>query len=135
MLFQLMESHGNAPGYAPGGYNDVRGSLNYGPMNALVRSLTASISQKRSNYADGFHTYSLEWDRKFMRMYVDSRLTAMLDLQVGSGWWERAGFPQVAQNGSAQVVVQDPYPGNGGTDNAPFDQRTFFTSVSPHSCL
>jgi len=118
----IMEARGNSPDYPAQGYNYVRSSINYGPMDSLVRTVTGWWSQKRSNYADDFHTYTLEWDRAFMRFYVDSRLEAMLDVQVGSGWWDRAGFPSIAPNGTAQVVVQNPYTPKGGSYDAPFDQ-------------
>lgn len=87
-----MESRGNGPSYPGQGNNYVRSSLNYGPLDSLLRTLTGWQSQKRSNYADDFHTYSMEWDHKFMRLYVDSRLQTMLDLDVGKGWWDRAGY-------------------------------------------
>ena len=86
--------------------------------------------QKRSSFDQSFHTYTLEWDSKFMRFYTDSRLHAMLETQVQGqslgakkkSFWDKAGFPLTAFNGSsgAEVVVTDPW--EGSSYMAPFDQ-------------
>ena len=65
-----------------------------------------------------------------MRFYTDSRLHAMLETQtqtqaIGAkkkSFWDKAGFPLTAFNGSsgADVVVTNPWVGSG--DMAPFDQ-------------
>ncbi|KAF5354340.1 hypothetical protein D9756_007324 [Leucocoprinus leucothites] len=70
----------------------------------------------------------MEWDEKWMRFYVDSRLDAVLELTKlgsGHGFWEKGGFPQTAQNGSSQVVVTNPYANS--SPNAPFDQPFYLT--------
>jgi hypothetical protein len=73
----------------------------------------------------------MEWDEQFMRIYVDSRLNALLDLSIGGkkgkSFWEMGGFPVTARNGSVEVVVNNPYAESG--PNAPFDQR--MSSVVP----
>ncbi|THH07150.1 hypothetical protein EW146_g9404, partial [Bondarzewia mesenterica] len=52
---------------------------------------------------------------------------ATLDLRVqgsgGKSFWDRGKFPQTAANGTAEVVVQNPY-GEGGAA-APFDQNFY----------
>jgi hypothetical protein len=121
-----MEARGNGISY-PQGVNFVRSTLSYGPMASLVARLFGWQSKKQTTYADGFHDYTLEWTDSFIKAYVDSRLTAMLDFKIqGSGsksFWDRGNFPEVAQNGSGQVAVQDPY---SGSSAAPFDQGDFF---------
>ena len=51
---------------------------------------------KRSSYDRGFHTFTLEWTDRFMRMYVDKRVTAMLEVdhldEEKSGSRNRGGF-------------------------------------------
>ena len=65
-----------------------------------------------------------------MRFYTDSRLHAMLETQVQGqslgakkkSFWDKAGFPLTALNGSsgAEVVVTNPW--EGSSYMAPFDQ-------------
>ena len=62
-----------------------------------------------------------------MKAYVDSRLKAMIDFKVtgsgGKSFWDRGDFPETAQNGSSQVVVQNVY--SKGSAAAPFDQEFY----------
>ena len=99
----------------------MRSTLAWGPLPSLVARLYGWQARKRAPFAAGFHTYALEWTPDFVRAYVDSRLHAMLDLRVGAkgGFWAAGKFPATAVNGSAEVVVQDPYQGSA---SAPFDQ-------------
>ena len=99
----------------------MRSTLAWGPLPSLVARLYGWQARKRAPFAAGFHTYALEWTPDFVRAYVDSRLHAMLDLRVGDkgGFWAAGKFPATAVNGSAEVVVQDPYQGSA---SAPFDQ-------------
>lgn len=120
---QIMEARGNSPSYGAQGTNFVRSSLNYGPMDTLLHTIYGWYSSKRTPFSSDFHTYSLEWTGDFMRLYTDSRLHAMLDLRLTKSkesFWSRGGFPTTTQNGSTEVVVQNPYSGKGYA--APFDQ-------------
>ncbi|KAF5339550.1 hypothetical protein D9611_011422 [Ephemerocybe angulata] len=127
----ILEARGNAPTYPRQGSNYVRSSLNYGPLPSLYRQLYGWQSQKRSSYDKGFHTYTLEWTERFIRMYVDKRITATLELDhldtkgknsKSGGFWSRGKFPKTAQNGSTEVVVENIWEKAGGGHNAPFDQ-------------
>ncbi|EPS98173.1 hypothetical protein FOMPIDRAFT_1127020 [Fomitopsis schrenkii] len=122
----MMEARGNPSSYAAQGVNYVRGSLNYGPLAALYTTVFGWWSLKQSTFADDFHTYTLEWTEDFMRIYVDTRLDAMLTIKIqgkgGKSFWSRGNYPQTAQNGSSQVVVEDVWAKNGGGPAAPFDQ-------------
>ena len=150
----IVEARGNGPTYPAQGSNVVRSSLNYGPFPTLLNQiygwlvsrflfsvtqhspLPTRFSLKRSSFDQSFHTYTLEWDSNFMRFYTDSRLHAMLETQtqtVGAkkkSFWDKAGFPLTAVNGSsgAQVVVTNPWVGSG--DMAPFDQCEYLGLVS-----
>ncbi|KAI0055569.1 concanavalin A-like lectin/glucanase [Artomyces pyxidatus] len=131
----LMEARGNMPTYPAQGNNFARASLAWGPLPGLVARAYGWQSQKRSNYAQGFHTYTLEWTPDFMKVYVDSRLQAMLDLKVnskaaseGGYFWHRGGFPVTAQNNSATPIVV-PNPWAGASEAAPFDQ-SFYLIIS-----
>lgn len=120
----IMEARGNQPSYPAQGNNFVRSTLNWGPIDALIARAFGWQDTKRGSYASGFHTYTLEWTEDFMRFSVDSKLHAMLDLNVKKqSFWARGQFPQVSQNGSSEVVVDNPY---AGRDYAvPFDQSFY----------
>lgn len=55
------------------------------------------------------------------RIYVDSRLHHMLELNINEAFWDRGDFPAVVQNGSEVVALENPWA--NGTNAAPFDQR------------
>ncbi|TFK37023.1 glycoside hydrolase family 16 protein [Crucibulum laeve] len=119
----IIEARGNGPDYPAQGSNFMRSTLNYGPIPAVIKQIFGWQSLKRSSFDKDFHIYGLEWDEQFMRFYVDSRIHAMLDLNLKAkkdSFWERGSFPQTAQNGSAQVVVPNPY--ENRPNSAPFDQ-------------
>ncbi|KAF8589550.1 glycoside hydrolase family 16 protein [Ramaria rubella] len=118
----IMESRGNGPTYAAQGDNVVRGSLNWGPtvlLNAVSKTF-GWWSERRTTYADAFHVYTLEWTSEFLRIYVDTRLHLMLYLPFNEPFFTRGHFPDVVQNGSQTVALQNPWAGHGNT--APFDQ-------------
>src|SRR3954465_12272204 len=122
MLSQIVEARGNSPAYQAQGSNFVRSSLNWGPLASLSAKAFGWQSNKRTPFSAGFHTYTMEWDDEFMRMSVDSRLHAMLDLRLNKDFFTRGGFPQTAQDGATEVVVQNPWAGYGNA--APFDKGT-----------
>lgn len=128
-----MEARGNGPSYPAQGDNFVRSSLAWGPLPGLIARAYGWQSQKRTTYAAGFHTYTLEWTEDFMKVYVDSRLKAMLDLSInnkavgkGGYFFNRGKFPVTATNGTAtEIVVQNPWKDAGQA--APFDQSACFS--------
>ncbi|KAJ3979322.1 concanavalin A-like lectin/glucanase domain-containing protein [Lentinula detonsa] len=131
----IMEARGNSLNYPDQGANYVRSSLNYAPLASLLSqsSLYGWWFTKRldsSSWSTGFHTYTLEWTDKWMRMYVDSRLQAMLDISIKSSkesFFNRAGYPTTAMNSSSgdTVAVENIYDEAGGGWNAPFDQEFY----------
>ena len=85
-----MEARGNGIAYGGQGVNYVRSSLNYGPMQSIMAKIYGWQSQKRIGYDQAFHTYTLEWTDKWMRISVDSKISAMVDLTVsgkGKSFW------------------------------------------------
>ena len=101
----------------------MRGSLNWGPFSWLngVSKTFGWWTNRRKTFADGFHSYVLEWDARFMRIYVDSRLTYMLYLRFNEPFFQRGDFPSVVANGTGFVQLQDPW-SNGTRNVAPFDK-------------
>ena len=126
----IIEARGNGPTYPAQGSNFVRSSLNYGPLPTVFNQIFGWFSLKQSSFDQSFHTYTLEWDSRFMRFYTDSRLHTMLETQVQGqslgakkkSFWDKAGFPLTAINGSsgAEVVVKNPWASSSYM--APFDQ-------------
>ncbi|CDO70157.1 Glycoside Hydrolase Family 16 protein [Trametes cinnabarina] len=119
----IMEARGNSQEYKAQGIDYVRGSLNWGPFTWLngVSKTFGWWTNRRKTFADGFHTYSLEWTPEFIRIYVDSRLTYMLFHKFDEPFFDLGGFPPVVQNGSQ--FIETPNPWASGTKNvAPFDQ-------------
>ena len=77
---------------------------------------------RRKTYADDFHTYALEWTEDFIRIYVDSRLTKMLDLRLNEPFFKRGDYPTTVFNGTEEIVLQNPWAA-ANSNAAPFDQR------------
>lgn len=118
----IMESRGNGPSYKAQGVDYVRGSLNWGPFSWLngVSKTFGWWNTRRTSYDEEFHTYSLEWTDKFLRIYVDTRLHHMLDVSFNEPFFTRGQFPPYVQNGSQ--TIQTPNPWINGSIAAPFDQ-------------
>ncbi|KAI9438525.1 glycoside hydrolase family 16 protein [Lactarius indigo] len=136
----IMEARGNGPSYPAQGNNFVRSTLAWGPLPAITARLFGWQSLKRSNYAQKFHTYTLEWTENFIKIYVDSRLKNMVQLQVdkkqqtnGGFFWKRGNFPLTAHNNTAaEIVVPNPWTTatvQNATNAAPFDQREFHPAI------
>ncbi|KAH9896078.1 concanavalin A-like lectin/glucanase [Cubamyces lactineus] len=119
----IMQSRGNPPEYPAQGVDYVRGSLQWGPftwLNGVSRTF-GWWTNRRKTFAEGFHTFALEWSPEFVRIYVDSRLTYMLTLKFNEPFFKRGDFPPIVQNGSQ--FIETPNPWETGTANvAPFDQ-------------
>ena len=84
------------------GNDVVRGSLNWGPFTWLngVAKTYGWRSIRRSSYADGFHTYTLEWTEKFIRVSVDTRLHSMIEISFNKPFFDRGDFPPFVANAS-----------------------------------
>ncbi|CCM00465.1 uncharacterized protein FIBRA_02498 [Fibroporia radiculosa] len=125
----IMEARGNPPSYPAQGTNFVRSSLNYGVFEVLQTHLFGWWESKVTPYSADFHTYALEWTDSWMRLYVDSRLQAMMNLQItgkgGKSFFDRGAYPTTVQNGSTEAVVTDIWTQMGGGANAPYDQEFY----------
>ncbi|KAF8346388.1 GH16 beta-1,3-glucan recognition protein [Amanita rubescens] len=123
--FDIVESRGNGPEYPYQGANYVRGTLNWGPTSWLNAGWTTFgwWYMKRGTFADTFHTYTLEWDEKFIRMYVDTRLHATWTMKFTVPFWNHGNFPAVVQNGTELVILNNPW--INGTAATPFDQSFY----------
>ncbi|EMD36207.1 glycoside hydrolase family 16 protein [Gelatoporia subvermispora B] len=126
----IMEARGNAPSYPAQGVNFVRSSLNYGVLATLETQIFGWWSQKQKGYDADFHVYAMEWTPNWMRFYVDSRLQAMMNIQItghgGKSFFDRGNYPAEAPNGTAvEVAVNNIWEAAGGSTAAPFDQSFY----------
>ncbi|RPD53558.1 glycoside hydrolase family 16 protein [Lentinus tigrinus ALCF2SS1-7] len=119
----IMQGRGNAPEYPAQGVDYVRGSLNWGPFTWLngVSKTFGWWTNRRQTFAEKFHTFALEWSPKFIRIYVDSRLTYSLYVNFNEPFFERGDFPPVVQNDTDFIATPNPWK-NGTKNVAPFDQ-------------
>ncbi|KAG6855632.1 hypothetical protein H0H87_012827 [Tephrocybe sp. NHM501043] len=171
----ILKTRGNAPSYPAQGSNYVRSALEYGldktltPIEVpgagqplpLTNDLFGWFALKRTSFDRAFHKYTLEWDDKYVRFWVDGRVRSVLEVSIDQGknnnnnnnananadpktangkkkkrggtFWEKGKFPATAQNKTtgAVVVVQDPWAGGGPA--APFDQRQLLPEHRPGS--
>ncbi len=94
------------------------------------------VTNKRQPLDESFHTYGMEWTPQWVRFYLDGKVRRVLEVQIenagklggvgapkGKSIFDRGDFPKTARNGSAEVVVQNPW--NGAAASAPFDQREY----------
>ncbi|KAJ6577945.1 concanavalin A-like lectin/glucanase domain-containing protein [Mycena capillaripes] len=119
----LVESRGNGIRYTNRGSNYVQGALNWGPspqLNGVGKSYSW-WTDRRTPFSNEFHTYTMEWTDKWLRISVDTRLHTLLDLQFKEPFWKRGQFPQtvVGQNGRLEPLDN---PWVNGTNATPFDQ-------------
>ncbi|CAK5275550.1 unnamed protein product [Mycena citricolor] len=119
----IVESRGNGIQYTNRGANYVQGSLNWGPTPGLngVGKSYSWWTEKRQAFSSGFHTYTLEWTDKWLRIFVDTRLHTLLDFPFKQPFWDLGDFPStiVGQDGRLQSL-SDPW--TNGTSATPFDQ-------------
>lgn len=129
----IVESRGNPIEYTARGSNYVQGSLNWGPT-PLLNSFAKSYSwwsDKRRGFDEGFHTYRLEWDERFIRMSIDTRLHTLLDISFSKeDFFTRGDYPDVFVNETNGALQGLTNPWANASDeksvkSAPFD-RPFY---------
>ena len=119
----LIESRGNNYTYGQGGNNIVSSALHWGPNVANDGWWRTNVKRKalHSTYAQGFHTFGLEWSEKYLFTYVDTRLLQVLYTNFDRPLWQRGNFPLSDSNGTRLV---DPWSQTGRLQT-PFDQEFF----------
>jgi len=115
----IVESRGNARGYAGGGGCEAFSStLHYGPYWPSDGYLNAhaNYSAPSGDLSTDFHTYGLLWTAERLTTYIDD--VVVLDVPVNVSFWERGGWAASAP-GSANPWADSP------NAVAPFDQRMY----------
>ncbi|KAJ9605241.1 hypothetical protein H2200_009898 [Cladophialophora chaetospira] len=116
----LMESRGNNWTYGFGGNNIVSSTMHWGPDGPNDAWWRTNNRQHalHTTYAEGFHTYGLEWTPTHLYTYIDTRLMQVLYTNFKTPFWRRGKFPASSDNGTAFV---DPW-SQTGNPATPFDK-------------
>lgn len=116
----IAESRGNNHTYSQGGNNIVSSALHWGPNTANDAWWRTNVKRTalHSTYAQGYHTFGVEWSEKYLFTYIDTRLLQVLYVNFNQPLWQRGDFPLDDSNGTRLV---DPW-SQTGRDSTPFDQ-------------
>ena len=111
----IMESRGNAPSYAPGGYDTFGSTLHWGPTwNENAFNKTHKVLKGDDLTAD-FHTYGLIWNETYIGTYFDTESNVVLSVPINESFWQLGGWPSPPWMN----------PWNGEPNNAPFNQQFY----------
>ncbi|KAF2433686.1 glycosyl hydrolase [Tothia fuscella] len=119
----IVESRGNYGDDYPDGRDSAISALHWGPLpeaDGFWRT-SGKHNLRRTDYAQEFHTYGLEWNEKYLFTYIDTRLLQVFFIKFDQGhknMWQRGHFGESIINKSA---LADPW-SQTGKANTPFDQ-------------
>lgn len=118
----IMESRGNDAEKYPLGNNIVSSAMHWGTLydTDAFRLSKGEWGSKRTKYSDGFHTFGLEWNEKYLFTWLDGRLRQIVffDFTKNKNMWEYGQFAGVTVN---KTVYKDTW-SQTGRSNTPFDQ-------------
>ena len=113
----IMESRGNPPSYAHGGYDTFASTLHWGPsleQDGWMKT-HATCTKNGTDLTADFHTYGFVWNETYMGTYLDSEDNKVLDFPITESFWRFGGwsFPPWTN------------PWEAGETNTPFDTEFF----------
>ncbi|CAM9275597.1 unnamed protein product [Phaeothamnion confervicola] len=123
----LLESRGNAPGYAGAGAGTATGcdavgsTLHWGPHASVNRYERTTASEREDSgrgesFTEKFTTFGLFWDESGLYTYVGDDSRRVLEVPFADqSFWERGGFERDGRN--------NPWAGRG--NGAPFDRPMY----------
>ena len=111
----IIESRGNSPSYAPGGYDTFGSTLHWGPSWKEDKWQLTHAEKKGVDLADDFHIYGLIWNETYIGTYFDSEDDVVLSFPIEKSFWELGGWPSPPWS--------NPWDGRGKI--APFDRRFY----------
>lgn len=111
----IMESRGNAPGYAPGGRDMYGSTLHWGPdWSTDPFQKTHKDFKFQGDLSDDFHVYGLVWNESYIGTYLDKEDQVVLSYPINQSFWDLGGWGKSRDN-----------PWQGATKAAPFDQEMY----------
>jgi len=113
----IMETRGNAAGYAGGGVDHTQTTLHWGPRWPAdpYYLTTGSYKSTGAPLSDDFHLYGLIWSPSGMKVYLDNETTVLMDIKFDQSFYSRGKF--------ASQGLSNPW--NGRSNSAPFDQEFY----------
>ncbi|KAK9362669.1 concanavalin A-like lectin/glucanase domain-containing protein [Lipomyces starkeyi] len=77
----ICESRGHDHTYPVGGVNVMSSTLHWGPAFGLDKycKTTSGVRLTHSTFADGFHTFGLEWNQHYIMTYLDGHGSTVFD--------------------------------------------------------
>lgn len=123
----IVETRGNGPLYPAQGTDWLSSTIHWGPSSFLDRFWTTVgwWNDRHLTFDEGFHTYVLEWDDRFMWTYVDSRVNRILNMRFKKPFFDRGKFPQTFFNGTNEALLSNPWALSDTPKAAPFDQSFY----------
>lgn len=112
----VVESRGNAAGYAAGGVDTFASTLHWGPhWPEDAWSLThEAYTLSSGDFSQNFHVFGLVWTNQSIITYVDEESNVVLKVPINESFWSKGGWESTYNN-----------PWVGRPDNAPFDQQFY----------
>ena len=112
----IMESRGNPPSYAAGGYDSFGSTLHFGPVATENGFENAhAVMHTGEDLTSDFHVYGLLWNESYIGTYLDDESNPVLSLPISESFWSLGGWPSPPWN--------NPWVGRGNA--APFDRRFY----------
>ena len=112
----MMESVGNPPSYAPGGYDIFTSTLHWGPSVSQDKwSMTHASKKPGVDPTADFHTYGLIWNETYIGTYFDDESNTVLSVPIEKSFWELGGWQSPPWHN----------PWEGAGNNAPFDSPMY----------
>lgn len=118
----ILESRGNNHTFMQGGNDIASSALHWGPdkITDAWWQTYAKLPASHSTFSADFNIFCLEWSKKYLYTYINSRLMQVLYVPFEKPLWERGSFwKKKDENGTA---FANPW---GNSTNAPFDQFFF----------
>ncbi|EJD35002.1 concanavalin A-like lectin/glucanase [Auricularia subglabra TFB-10046 SS5] len=121
----IAESRGNGWKYGAMGSDWITSTIHWGPITGFDSAwrTTGKWQDRHGTYSDKWHTYVVEWDEKFMWIYLDKRTVRIFNYRFKKPFWEKGEFPPAFYNGTHYDALPNPWQGRGNV--APFDQEFY----------
>ncbi|KAI9341786.1 beta-1,3-glucan-binding protein [Zopfochytrium polystomum] len=119
----IIESRGNARGYAYGSVDYMYSALHYGVDYINQKTESQGLKRRHGSMASTFRTIGWEWTPNYFLTWLDSPLRTNLYIPFDQNLFTKGGgFPSSYKNGTA---ITNPWSGPGSSLSTPFDQKFY----------